>query len=268
MSTPEDYVSDSVELKFGRWQDRLADVTADVLIVDAPYSERTHKGHDRGTAEVNRAERGRVNRSTGQIEKGWQRAEINYSAWTDADVQRCVDSWSPRVRGWFVTITDHVLARSWEAHLQQAGRYVFAPLPFVETGSRVRMGGDGPSNWTCWVVVARPCTREFQRWGTLDGSYVDTAEKKAVTGGKGLRLMRALVRDYSRPGDLIVDPCAGGSTTLLAAAMEGRRAIGSEMDIKHFEISKRRLSKGFTTSLFAESAGRVGVQTNFLDDEK
>jgi DNA modification methylase len=53
--------------------------------------------------------------------------------------------------------------------------------------------------------------------------------------------MRAIVRDYSRPGDLVCDPCAGGGTTLLAAIMEGRRAIGSEIDPVTFEKAVKRL---------------------------
>ena len=35
----------SADLRLGRWQDVLQDVTCDALIVDAPYSERTHDGH-------------------------------------------------------------------------------------------------------------------------------------------------------------------------------------------------------------------------------
>jgi tRNA G10 N-methylase Trm11 len=42
--------------------------------------------------------------------------------------------------------------------------------------------------------------------------------------------MRALVRDYSRPGDLVCDPCCGAGTTLRAAIEEGRRAIGGDID--------------------------------------
>jgi len=41
-----------------------------------------------------------------------------------------------------------------------------------------------------------------------------------IIGGKPMWLMRALVRDYSRPGNLVCDPCAGGATTLIAAAIE------------------------------------------------
>jgi len=60
--------------------------------------------------------------------------------------------------------------------------------------------------------------------------------------------MRAIVRDYSRPGELVCDPCAGGGTTLLAAVLEGREAIGTELDPKTFELAVARLRKGYTPS--------------------
>jgi DNA modification methylase len=77
-------------------------------------------------------------------------------------------------------------------------------------------------------------------------------------GEKPLSLMRTLVRDYSRPDDLVCDPFAGSGTTLLAAAMEGRSAIGAEMDPKTYELAVRRLSKGYTERLFRE--GLAGEQ--------
>jgi hypothetical protein len=55
--------------------------------------------------------------------------------------------------------------------------------------------------------------------------------------------MRALVRDYSRPGDLVCDPCAGAGTTLVAAKMSGRRFIGSDIDAAHVAIAQRRLDE-------------------------
>jgi site-specific DNA-methyltransferase (adenine-specific) len=61
--------------------------------------------------------------------------------------------------------------------------------------------------------------------------------------------MRAIVSDYSKRGDLICDPCAGGATTLLAAAMEGRRAVGSEMDPNTFALAQKRIAKGYTPPL-------------------
>ncbi len=80
-------------------------------------------------------------------------------------------------------------------------------------------------------------------------------------GGKPLWLMRSLVRDYSRPGDLICDPCAGGGTTLLAAATEGRRAVGAEMDPKHYEIARKRFAAGYTPSIqFGTPGARLPKQ--------
>jgi site-specific DNA-methyltransferase (adenine-specific) len=72
-----------------------------------------------------------------------------------------------------------------------------------------------------------------------------------VRGAKSVATMRAIIRDYTRPGDLIVDPYAGGGTTLLAAVIEGRRAIGAEMDPETFKKARRRLEAGFTPQLFA-----------------
>ena len=69
--------------------------------------------------------------------------------------------------------------------------------------------------------------------------------------------MRAIVRDYSEPGDLVVDPCAGGGTTLLAAVMEGRRAIGAEMDPATFDKAVARLRKGYTAPLFSDAPTRM-----------
>jgi hypothetical protein len=41
-----------------------------------------------------------------------------------------------------------------------------------------------------------------------------------IVGVKPVSLLQAIVQDYSRRDDLIVDPCAGSGTTLLAAAIE------------------------------------------------
>jgi DNA modification methylase len=64
--------------------------------------------------------------------------------------------------------------------------------------------------------------------------------------------MRALVRDYSRSGQLVCDPCAGGGTTLLAAAIEGRSAVGAEMMPEHYAIAQKRIGRGYTPTLFAD----------------
>lgn len=250
---------------------RRAGVVADALIVDAPYSERTHDGHDNGTASANRvaswavsrAAKGRSDTRTRSAPAlraraqrlGQERREIDYAHWSTSDVEAFLDAWSDRC-GWLVSLTDHVLAAEWDAACEERGRYTFAPIACVEHGSRIRLAGDGPPQWSTWLVasaqVSRPASREFldawhtKRWEhglAPRGAYVGGKEAKEVAGGKPLWLMRAIVGDYSASGDLVVDPCAGGGTTLVAAIELGRLAVGCEPDAGRYEIARARCSK-------------------------
>ena len=168
--------------------------------------------------------------------------------WTGVDVEKFVQHWSP-LSGWLVALSDSELCADWRAAAERCRRTGFQPLPCVIPGMTVRMAGDGPSSWAIYANVSRP--KALSKWGTLPGAYTGGQGEREHIGGKPLWLMRALVRDYSHPVDLIVDPCAGGGTTLLAAAMEGRRAIGAEIDPETFEKAVARLSKGYTRDLFS-----------------
>lgn len=252
-----------LELRLGRYQDALADVgEVDALITDPPYSERTHVGHNEGAAAATRVtqpDKTYVSERSGPKRKysqGIHRRQLAYDAWTAGDVREFVQAWEPRTRGWFVAMTDHVLAPAFEEALTKQGRYVFAPLHFMHVGSRVRLSGDGPSLWSTSIVVARPRSPRFLRWGALPGGYVlpvghsERGAPAEIIGGKCLWIMRALVRDYSRAGDLVCDPCAGAASTLIAAAIERRRAIGAERDETTHARALKRIKRGFTPALF------------------
>lgn len=205
----------------------------DLLAVDAPYSDRTHAGHDRAVRGLARP--------------------LNYAAWSAADVQAFVSAWSPLTRGWMVSITDHVLAPAWAAAMEAQGRYVFAPLPYVAAGSRVRLAGDGPSCWTTQIVVGRPRSEPYSKWGTLPGAYIlppGYGERWIVVGGKPVWLMERLIEDYSRHGDIVCDPCCGGGTTLVAAQQTGREAIGGDALREHADMSAERISRMAQQPLF------------------
>lgn len=57
---------------------------------------------------------------------------------------------------------------------------------------------------------------------------------------KPLALMRDLVK-IVEPGGLILDPFAGSGTTVLAALLEGYRAVGIEMSEEYAGLAKERI---------------------------
>ena len=59
---------------------------------------------------------------------------------------------------------------------------------------------------------------------------------------KPLGLMEALLRDFTDPGDLILDPFAGSGSTGVAAKRLGRRFIGFELNAKYHAIAQARIN--------------------------
>jgi hypothetical protein len=272
-----------VDLYHASWR-QLAEVAraaggVDAMFPDCPYSSRTHRGHDEGTASANRvanwatgkAARGEAAKANGAsvatalrdaVKHGTSRRLINYQPWTPDDVAAFVDAWAPLTRGWFCTLTDHVLAPAWEAALEAQGRYVFSPISCVEPGSRFRATGDGPSQWSCMLVVSRPASMAWlTEWRTkrrgldlscaLPGAYVVGEAKgdarsgrrdgSRVPGGKPLSLIRAILRDYAFPGETVADPTCGGGTVGEGCLAEGMRALLGDTDASHVEIARKRI---------------------------
>lgn len=220
------------ELHCGRWQDALASVDAvDCLIADPPYSARTHDGQRTGSSI----------RMPG----------IGYESITEEDARELAALWAPRTARWAVVFCDHVAFRWHDAAWTDAGWLTFAPV-FLKSNPTPRFSGDGPAFALEFMLVARRRSGDLKP-GSLPAVYehpIGGNAARTVAGAKPLGLMRAIVRDYSRPGDLVVDPCAGGGTTLLAAAMEGRRAIGSEMDPDTYAKAVARLRAGIQPDMF------------------
>lgn len=218
------------KLLLGDWHSVLVDAgMVDVLITDHPYGARTHQSPREGVREDGYAIEGLA---------------PEYTHWTAADVLHFAQSWSPRTRGWMVALCSHDLIPAWEVAYETVGRYGFAPVPCVINGMSVRLGGDGPSSWSVYAMVGRPRTGEFSRWGTLRGAYTGGREPGSEGGrGKPSWLMRQIVADYSRPGDLICDPLAGYGATLIAAIDEGRRSIGAELDHAAYDEAHRRAAR-------------------------
>jgi len=228
------YEEDGIVIYHGDCRQILPSLSADCILTDPPFSERTHAGHN---ASAN-----------GQIGAGRDRAarrELGYSALSPSEAGELAVLFSESCSGWMVVMTDHTLTPHWCSTLEAVGRYVFAPLPYFAPGSTVRLSGDGPCSWTTWLIPSR--TTKQAKWGTLPGGYVAQpgwVSSHQRMGGKPEGLMRCLVSDYSREGDLVLDPFMGSGTTLVAAKNLGRRAIGIEIEERYCEIAAKRLAQG------------------------
>lgn len=152
------------------------------------------------------------------------------------------------------------LARRWAiafCALEQLGAYelgaadawvragVFAriaPMPQI-TGDRPGQAAEGIA------IMHRAGTRK--RWNGGGSAAMWRARSHAHLTGehlehptpKPLPLMRELIRQFTGPGDLILDPFCGSGTTGLAARLEGRRCILIERHGPYAEEAARRLAR-------------------------
>lgn len=58
---------------------------------------------------------------------------------------------------------------------------------------------------------------------------------------KPVRLMAELIESSTRRGELVLDPFAGSGSTLVAALLTGRRAIGCELDQRYAAVAVDRI---------------------------
>ncbi len=71
---------------------------------------------------------------------------------------------------------------------------------------------------------------------------------------KPVDILRQLIESSSVMGEIVYDPFAGSGSTLIAAALEGRRAVGVEIDERYCEIAARRIEIETHSSLAAVPA--------------
>jgi len=207
----------------GHYREALAHVTTcDAVICDPPYGARTHASQ-------------MVTRQSLAVE-----VELEYPYWKPADVSEFVAWAAARCSGWIAAMTSHDLIPAYEEAYNAVGRYAFAPVPIIQ--HRPRLVGDGPGSGAVYLMVSRPRESRWLGWGSLPGWYHAPTQRDGYLGAKPLGLMRQIVRDYSRPGDIVVDPTAGTGTTVIAAIGAGRIGIGAEQIAETYDLALRRIS--------------------------
>lgn len=77
---------------------------------------------------------------------------------------------------------------------------------------------------------------------------------------KPVDLLDYLIRTYTLPGEIVLDPCCGRGTTAIAARGAGRHYICGDLDTEAVEMTRARLAEPYCLPMFdvpVETAGAL-----------
>ncbi len=111
-------------------------------------------------------------------------------------------------------------------HLIWAAPHRFDPLSHTYNYGDMKRANKGKQLRDVWTIPTTP-------------------KREKAHGGhptqKPLALMDRIIAASTKPGDLVLDPFTGSSSSGVSAVQHGRRFIGIEMEEPFLELSKRRL---------------------------
>jgi DNA modification methylase len=107
---------------------------------------------------------------------------------------------------------------------------------FWDKGTGDNDYADGELAWTSYDKVIKKYDLSW-----VGANAKDRFSKREHPTQKPLELLIEIIRDYTTPADIIIDPFMGSGTTLVAAATLGRKAVGIEINPKYCDIAVKRL---------------------------
>lgn len=235
---PEPYYADDlVTLFHAKCEDvlpTLADASVDCVITDAPYSERTHRDARSNSASA----RARSNR----VLSGLRR---DFGSITEDELRAVLAECGRASRGWVISSLDYRHAFAFETSPPEGLRLLRIGV-WLKTDPMPQISADRPAiGWEAIAFLHRTDTPS--RWnggGKAASWYGPKTQAGEHPTAKPIKMVANLVRLFTAPGGLILDPYAGSGTTLRAAKDEGRKAIGCEQDEAFCEVAAKRLSQG------------------------
>ena len=230
----------------------LDDKSVDHSIIDTPYEQHTQEHQRRGhSRKVSKAR------------------PLDFAHLTPEDRRKYAIETVRITKRWAIAFTDHDGYAGWKRDLLDAGATRVQQLVWVRGtqdivgDEKVLRGNKGAPQFNGEhpaagheVMALAHCGRGRSRWngrgarrdgtGGLTGggsvyyADIETLGRSHITQ-KPVDLLRQLVREYTDPGDLVMDGFCGSGTTFLAAKIEDRRSVGCDIDLRHAAASARRV---------------------------
>jgi site-specific DNA-methyltransferase (adenine-specific) len=203
----------------------LSDSSVDCVITDPPYCDYVHK-------------------NTRSNKSGTARASIDFESFSVEDLHKAFDELGRLTKRWVVSTLAFEHAYEFTQRPPEGLAYKRIGV-WVKNNPMPQVSADRPGHgWESIIYLHKANEKSSWNGGGSHGNYVtNLATPTGHPTPKPLSMISSFVERFSNTGDLILDPFAGGGTTLLAARNLGRRAIGIEIDEKYCEIIANRLSQ-------------------------
>jgi len=216
------YHSDAFEV-----MNSFIDESIDVVITDPPYAERTHKNAKKNDPKL-----------------GYGVKAVNFDSFDEKALRMAYEEMSRITKTWIVSTIDYNFAFLFEESPLEGMTQKRIGV-WVKNNPMPQISADRPSQgWEAISYLHKLGKRSSWNGGGLHGNYISNLA--APTGHptpKPLTMVSSFVERFSNQNDLILDPFAGGGTTLLAARNLGRKVIGVEMEEKYCELIASRLQQ-------------------------
>ncbi len=207
----------------------LADDSVDHVITDPPFGETTHKGARSGGFETNAIDFPAINEEQ--------------AVWLSGEFLRLARRWVVFNSEWRFA---HAIERAYPKQFVRLGVW-------VKPNSAPQFSGDRPATgWESVVILHNEGKKTWNGGGdrAVWTHNVQTSGTRHRTQ-KPLGLVAQWLKQFTDPGDLVLDPFAGSGTTPVACMKAGRRCLAIEIDPRHVATIQRRVSEA-STPLFAE----------------
>jgi site-specific DNA-methyltransferase (adenine-specific) len=139
-----------------------------------------------------------------------------------------------------------VAVMSGQSYLPEVMRRLCEHLSYRWTVAYLTPGGQAVQQWqakvnTTWkpVILFGNATDWF---GDVSVSRTNDNDKRFHGWGQSESGMADLVERLTKPGQLICDPFLGGGTTAVVSLALGRRFVGCDIDSKHVEQARTRVT--------------------------